>query len=45
MIFSEKLRAVLLLALVFSGVFLSVFAVILVTQSAYSTPSSQVLVI
>ena len=41
----KKLRPVLLLALVFSVVFLTVFFAILLTQSPYSTPSSQAVVI
>ena len=45
MILSKKLRTVLLLALVFSVVFLAAFLGILSTQSSNSTPSSQAVVI
>jgi hypothetical protein len=42
---SMKLRAVLLLAVVFSVTFLFVFFAIFLTQSAYSTPSQYVLIV
>jgi len=45
MILSKKLRAVLLLAMVFLVVFLGAFLGILSTQSSNSTPSSQAVVI
>jgi hypothetical protein len=42
---SKKLHAALLLAVVFSASFLTVFLAILFTQSAYSTPSHAILIV